>query len=106
MISALRQRWHLFAIPADEFFGSFFDAMNAFDSPFGNSGLPRHMHDTEKSVVPLKLVWLERGHPRARADADVLFTAGFPDFGKQLSLLAKQSAKIMSREGTLSRLSF
>lgn len=58
MISAIRQQWHLFAIPADELFGSFFDAMNAFECPFGNSGLPRHMHDTDKSGVDLKLVWL------------------------------------------------
>ena len=29
MISVIRQQWHLFAISADELFGSFFDAMNA-----------------------------------------------------------------------------
>ena len=57
-------------------------------------------HDTEKSGIALKLVWLERGHPRASAVADVLSAAGFPDFGKQLTLLAKQSAETMSREGT------
>ncbi|EHV6765450.1 hypothetical protein K1I29_004579 [Salmonella enterica subsp. enterica serovar Johannesburg] len=74
--------------------------MNAFECPFGNSGLPRNMHDTKKAGVGLKLVWLERGHPRASAVADVLSAAGFPDFGKQLTLLAKQSAKTMSREGT------
>ncbi|MHA6636741.1 hypothetical protein ACX3OY_23490 [Citrobacter farmeri] len=45
-ISALRQQWHLFAIPADKLLGSFFDAINAFECPFGNSGLPRHMHDS------------------------------------------------------------
>ncbi|HFE4538027.1 TPA: hypothetical protein ACF24J_004427 [Escherichia coli] len=44
-----RQQWHLFAILADELFGSFFDAMNVFECPFGNSGLPRHMHDPDKS---------------------------------------------------------
>jgi hypothetical protein len=93
MISALRQQWHLFAIPAEELFGSFFDAMNAFECPFGNSDLPRHMHDTEKSGLALKLVWLERGHPRASAVADVLSAAGFPDFGKQLTLLATQTAE-------------
>ncbi|HBB9147906.1 hypothetical protein OM209_20725 [Escherichia albertii] len=54
--------WALwFRLPADELFGSFFDAMNAFEYPFGNSGLSRHMHDTDKSGVDLKLVWLERG---------------------------------------------
>ncbi|BDO00200.1 MULTISPECIES: DUF6685 family protein [Enterobacteriaceae] len=90
MISAIRQQWHLFAIPADELFGCFFDAMNAFECPFGNSGLPRHMHDTDKSGVDLKLVWLERCHPRASAVADVLSAAGFPDFGKQLQQLAKE----------------
>lgn len=100
MLSALRQQWHLFAIPADELFGSFFDAMSAFACPFGNSGLPCHMHDTEKSGIALKLVWLERGYPRASAVADVLSTAGFPDFGKQLTLLATQTAETISREGT------
>ncbi|ECX4263275.1 hypothetical protein F6A45_19235 [Salmonella enterica] len=54
MISAIRQQWHLFAVPADELFGSFFDAMNAFECPFGNSGLPRHMHDTDKSEDRLR----------------------------------------------------
>ncbi|EPA91458.1 hypothetical protein H237_5651 [Klebsiella pneumoniae UHKPC57] len=90
MISAIRQQWHLFAVPTDELFSSFFDAMNAFECPFGNSGLPRHMHDTDKSGVALKLVWLERGHPRASAVANVLSAAGFPDFGKQLQQLAKE----------------
>lgn len=46
--------------------------------------------DTDKSGVALKLVWLERGHPRASAVADVLSAAGFPDFGKQLQQLAKE----------------
>lgn len=63
MITALRQKWHLYAIPADEIFGSFFDAMNAFECPFGHSELPRNMHDTEKAGVALRLAWLERGHP-------------------------------------------
>lgn len=49
MITALRQKWHLYAIPADEIFGSFFDAMNAFECPFGHSELPRNMLDTESS---------------------------------------------------------
>ncbi|EBJ8713026.1 hypothetical protein D1C31_26070, partial [Salmonella enterica] len=65
-------------------------AMNSFECPFGNSGLPRYMHDTDKSGVDLKLVWLERGHPRASAVADVLSAAGFPDFGKLLQQLAKE----------------
>ncbi|EBP9549234.1 hypothetical protein ATQ53_24390 [Salmonella enterica] len=58
--------------------------------------MPRHMHDTDKSGVALKLVWLERGHPRASAVADVLSAAGFPDFGKQLQLLAKGSSGMTS----------
>ncbi|WP_426914548.1 DUF6685 family protein, partial [Serratia bockelmannii] len=49
MASALRQEWHLFAIPADDLFCSFLDAMNAFECPFGYSDLPRHMHDADKS---------------------------------------------------------
>ena len=48
------------------------------------------LHDTDKSGVDLKLVWLERCHPRASAVADVLSAAGFPDFGKQLQQLAKE----------------
>ncbi|EAM5558106.1 hypothetical protein F9N44_23385 [Salmonella enterica] len=55
---------------------------------FGGSGV--EPHDTDKSGVALKLVWLERGHPRASAVANVLSAAGFPDFGKQLQQLAKE----------------
>lgn len=82
MITALRQKWHLYAIPADEIFVSFFDAMNAFECPFGHSELPRNMHDTEKSGVALRLAWLERGHPRASTVADVLSAVDFTDYGK------------------------
>lgn len=57
----------------------------------GNSELPRNMHNTIKSGVKLKLVWLERGHTKADIVADVLATAGFPDFGDQLKLLATSS---------------
>jgi len=96
MITALRQKCHLYAIPAYEIFGSFFDAMNAFECPFGHSELPRNMHDTEKAGVALRLAWLERGRLRASAVADVLSAAGFPDFGKQLNLLAIQTAEAIS----------
>ncbi|EBN0029548.1 hypothetical protein AAL50_15220 [Salmonella enterica subsp. enterica serovar Typhimurium] len=34
---------------------------------------------------------LERGHTKADIVADVLATAGFPDFGDQLKLLATSS---------------
>ncbi|MED0168972.1 hypothetical protein RCU48_08270 [Escherichia marmotae] len=91
MVSALCQQWHLFAIPADERLACFFRAMIAFECPFGNSELPRNMHNTIKSGVRLKLVWLERGHTKADIVADVLATAGFPDFGGQLKLLATSS---------------
>lgn len=53
----------------------------------------KDLHDKKpfiKGKVDLKLVWLERGHPRAGAVADVLSSAGFPDFGKQLQQLAKE----------------
>ncbi|EAR5551529.1 hypothetical protein JI596_005026 [Salmonella enterica] len=93
MVSALCQQWHLFAIPADERLACFFRAMIAFECPFGNSELPRNMHNTIKSGVKLKLVWLERGHTKADIVADVLATAGFPDFGDQLKLLATSSLK-------------
>ncbi|WP_173401746.1 hypothetical protein [Escherichia coli] len=49
------------------------------------------MHNTIKSGIKLKLVWLERGHTKADIVADVLATAGFPDFGDQLKLLATSS---------------
>lgn len=74
--------------------------MNAFECPFGYSGLPRYMRNTDKSGVDLKLVWLERGHPRASTVADVPSAVGFPDFGKQLTLRGKQTAETISREGT------
>ncbi|WP_347084905.1 DUF6685 family protein [Escherichia coli] len=78
-------------MPADERLACFFRAMIAFECPFGNSELPRNMHNTIKSGVKLKLVWLERGHTKADIVADVLATAGFPDFGDQLKLLATSS---------------
>ncbi|EAA5488513.1 hypothetical protein DQD41_23845 [Salmonella enterica subsp. enterica] len=58
--------------------------------------MPRHMHDTKKSGVALKLVWLERGHPRSSDVADVLSAAGFPTFGKQLQQLAKGASGMTS----------
>lgn len=79
--------------------------MNAFKCPFGNSGFPRYMHDTGKSGVALKLVWTECEPPRDSAVADVLSAAGFPDFGKELTLLVTQMAETISREGTSSHLS-
>ena len=91
MVSALCQQWLMFVIPADERLACFFRAMNAFECPFGNSELPRNMHNTIKSGVKLKLVWLERDHTKADIVADVLATAGFPDFGEQFKLLATSS---------------
>lgn len=91
MISVLRNKWHLLVIPKDELFGIFFDAMEAFECAFGCSDLPPRMHDEDKSGVALKLIWLDRGNPRANAVASVLTRAGFPDFGKQLTQLATQT---------------
>lgn len=51
------------------------------------------LHDMEKSGVVLKLVWLDRGYPKASTVADVLSAAGFADFGKQLALLATGTAE-------------
>ncbi|EEF6915509.1 hypothetical protein GPP46_004179 [Salmonella enterica] len=53
-------------------------------------------HSPSVFCVALKLVWLEHGHPRASAVADVLSAAGFPDFGKQLRQLAKGSSGMIS----------
>lgn len=49
---------------------------------------PRRAADVMTYILD---VYFERGHPRARAVADVLSAAGFPDFGKQLTLLVIQS---------------
>lgn len=92
MISVLRNKWHLLVIPKDELFGIFFDAMEAFECAFGCSDLPPRIHDENKSGVALKLIWLDRGNPRANAVAAVLARAGFPDFAKQLTRLAKKTS--------------
>lgn len=87
MVSALRCKWHFFAIPANEVFGSFYYAMNAFGCPFGNSELPIHMHHTGENGIDLKIIWLDRHHPKANAVATILSASGFPDFGEQLAAL-------------------
>lgn len=88
MVSALRDKWHLFVIPHQEVFGSFFDAMNAFECPFAHSAMPRNVHNEFQTGVSLRLIWLERDNTRASAVAELLSAAGFPDFGKQLDILA------------------
>lgn len=51
--------------------------MEAFECAFGCSDLPPRMHDEDKSGVVLKLIWLDRGNPRANAVASVLTRASF-----------------------------
>lgn len=89
MIAALRNKWHMYLLQQEEVFGSFYNAMNAFECPFGNGCMPRNMHDDRKKSERLQVIWLERGHPKADAVAGVLARAGFPDFGTQLDFLAE-----------------
>lgn len=49
MITALRNKWHMFLLQKEEVFGSFYNAMNAFECPFGRCSLPRNMHDDRKN---------------------------------------------------------
>ncbi|APW04216.1 hypothetical protein AB295_22695 [Salmonella enterica] len=53
-------------------------------------------HSPSVFCVALKLVWLERGHPRASAVADVLSAAGFPDLGGSVVISAIIHAKRFS----------
>lgn len=88
MIPALRNKWQMFVIPKEELFGSFYESMKAFESPFAWSALPANMHDSMESGVELCIVWLERCNARACSIADVLARYGFPDFGERLEGLA------------------
>ncbi|EOB3151661.1 TPA: DUF6685 family protein [Salmonella enterica subsp. enterica serovar Java] len=90
MIDALCRKWHMFMIPKTEVFGSFYDAMNAFECPFGNSSLPGNMHNGWGGSVPLQVIWLERGLAKPDAVASVLSRAGFADFASELKNLSKQ----------------
>lgn len=89
MIPALRNKWHMFVIPKEELFGSFYESMKAFESPFAWSALPANMHDSMESGVELCIVWLERDNVRSCSVANVLTRYGFPDFGEMLQGLAR-----------------
>lgn len=100
MISAIRQQWHLFAIPADELFGSFFDAMNAFECPFGNSGLPRQR--TNEGRLEAKLKGIRFGRRRTIDRNSVLALhcqgTGATDIARQLSIARSTVYKILEDE--------
>lgn len=87
MIPQLRNKWLMFVIPKEELFGSFYDSMKAFESPFAWSALPENMHDSASSGTELCIVWLERDNARASSVSDVLARYGFPDFGEMLEEL-------------------
>lgn len=89
MISRLRQQWHLFLIPKQEVYGHFYHAMNAFMCPFGHSGLPNNLHSPAHYQDELSIIWLARDNRKATAVAEMLQTAGFPDFGLCLDALAQ-----------------
>ncbi|ENY9349134.1 DUF6685 family protein (plasmid) [Klebsiella pneumoniae] len=89
MVPALRNKWQMFVIPKEELFGSFYDSMKAFESPFAWSALPENMHDPRTSGTELCIIWLERDNARACAAANVLARYGFPDFGETLTGLAR-----------------
>lgn len=84
MISQLRNKWQMFVIPKEELFGSFYDSMKAFESPFAWSALPENMHDSGVSATELCIVWLERDNVKACSVASVLARYGFTDFGEML----------------------
>ena len=89
MAAALCKKWHLYVIPKEELFGSFYNSMKDFKTPFAWSALPENMHDSMASNVELCIVWLERDNGRANAVANLLAASAFPDFGEVLALLAK-----------------
>ncbi|MCD2483786.1 hypothetical protein LRN34_23925 [Enterobacter kobei] len=89
MATALCNKWHLYVIPKEELFGSFYNSMKDFKAPFAWSALPENMHDSMASNVELCIVWLERDNGRANAVANLLAASAFPDFGEVLALLAK-----------------
>lgn len=89
MATALCKKWHLYVIPKEELFGSFYNAMKDFETPFAWSALPENMHDSMASEVELCIVWLERDNVRANAVARLLATSAFPDFGEILASLAR-----------------
>ncbi|EDV8901874.1 hypothetical protein BGD62_004566 [Salmonella enterica] len=94
MIATLLRKWHMFLIPKNDVFGSFYDAMQAFECPFANSSLPRYMHDGYEGSVPLQVIWLERGQAKPDAVASVLSRSGFADFASELNDLAKRSGGV------------
>lgn len=89
MIPALQKKWLMFVIPKEELFGSFYDSMKTFESPFAWSALPENMHDSRTSGTELCIVWLERDNARACSVANILARYGFPDFGEMLQGLAR-----------------
>ena len=89
MATALLKIWHLYVIPKEELFGSFYNSMKEFKAPFAWSALPENMHDSMASNVELCIVWLERDNSRANAVAGVLAASAFPDFGEMLASLAR-----------------
>ena len=78
-----------YVIPKEELFGSFYESMKAFESPFAWSALPENMHDPRTNGTELCIVWLERDNARASSAATVLARYGFPDFGEMLTGLAR-----------------
>lgn len=88
-IHKLNLQWHMYLIPRDAVFGYFRTAMEAFECPFGHSGLPIHLHCPDESQKELSIIWLPRDVPKAAAVANILNGSGFPNFGKVLVELAE-----------------
>lgn len=91
MVNRLKDGWYLYLIPIREVFCSFYEAMKAFRCHFGQSELSRNLHDAETCKDELKLIWLERDHPKAAAVAELFSGAGFPEFNQILSRLVKDA---------------
>ncbi|MEQ9971419.1 DUF6685 family protein [Pectobacterium carotovorum] len=99
MVLQLQQHWRLFLIPEREVFGHFYHAMKAFSCPFGYSGLPYNLHSPSHAEDALSIVWLARDNRKATVVADMLETAGFPDFGRCLDELVQATRTNSSASG-------
>ncbi|UJD92415.1 hypothetical protein FS594_27110 (plasmid) [Rahnella aquatilis] len=88
-IQSLNLQWHMYLIPRDAVSGYFRTAMDAFECPFGHSGLPTHLHCPDESKKELSIIWLRRDMPKAAAVAQILNESSFPNFGNVLVELAE-----------------
>ncbi|EOU1311489.1 DUF6685 family protein [Cronobacter sakazakii] len=90
-VKKLQRNWYIFAVPDEEIFHTFYDAMEGFQCPFGHSVLPENLHAAQSCKDMLALIWLPRWQPKTASVAQLLARAGFPDFNHVLSRHALQT---------------